>query len=506
MSKKKLRLKREFRIVLHRVKMVGVSCCISTAVTPLITSQVVPVHAETLNENFAMKTTAALQHKDLSNASTLKEYAVIDYNTKNDTQISKNDAKVVMKAPAVVTTPTIETVTFEVTDSTQPEETSDNTKKSSESEKKAEATAETEKKTETTAEKKAEESKKDSVQATDTVSEPVETAAPAASEVPAIQKSDTSEENKISGKSEEKKTDEKAETSSEKEDATDKQFDPAAQSAAASILPASVVITPLVDTESVDLDKLPAHEETDANQSSVAAPKIELYTSQVTITDGSEFVPEDYLKTVSGSNGNLPMMKIDNPVDRYKDGEYTVTYTATDLNGLSTEAVLKVTIDNSEIALQRRTAAKQKSIDEFVSETSGKHIDVDGYYGDQCWDLWGYFNKTKNLTDFDFSCSPYGYVYAIPNKYKKSGASYYYKYIEPGESLQAGDWLFWDKGSSYADSHVALLLGVNGDGTLKCLTQSKDQGTRVLDLQSDIMAAFRLKDAFQWWNYTTISE
>ena len=506
MSKKKLRLKREFRIVLHRVKMVCVSCCISTAVTPLITSQVVPVHAETLNENFAMKTTAALQHKDLSNASTLKEYAVIDYNTKNDTQIRKNDAKVVMKAPAVVTTPTIETVTFEVTDSTQPEETSDNTEKSSESEKKAEATAETEKKTETSAEKKAEEPKADSVQTKETVSESVETVAPAASKVPAIQKSDTSGENKIPEKSEEKKTDKKAETSSEKEDATDKQFDPAAQSVAASILPASVVITPLADTESVDLDKLPAHEEMDASQSSVAAPKIELYTSQVTITDGSEFVPEDYLKTVSGSNGNLPMMKIDNPVDRYKDGEYTVTYTATDLNGLSTEAVLKVTIDNSEIAMQRRIAAKQKSIDEFVSETSGKHIDVDGYYGDQCWDLWGYFNKTKNLTDFDFSCSPYGYVYAIPNKYKKSGASYYYKYIEPGESLQAGDWLFWDRGSSYADSHVALLLGVNGDGTLKCLTQSKDQGTRVLDLQSDIMAAFRLKDAFQWWNYTTISD
>ena len=307
-------------------------------------------------------------------------------------------------------------------------------------------------------------------------------------------------------KSEAKKTDEKAEASSDKEEATDKQFAAAAQSTAASILPESVVITPLSDTESIDLDEVPAHEETDANQSSVAAPKIELYTSQVTITDGSEFVPEDYLKTVSGSNGNLPMMKIDNPVDRYRDGEYTVTYTATDLNGLSTEAVLKVTIDNSEIALQRRTAAKQKSIDEFVAETSGKHIDVDGSYGDQCWDLWGYFNKTKNLTDFDFSCSPYGYVYAIPNKYKKSGASYYYKYIEPGESLQAGDWLFWDKGSSYADSHVALLLGVNGDGTLKCLTQSKDQGTRVLDLQSDIMAAFRLKDAFQWWNYTTISE
>lgn len=497
MSKKKLRLKREFRIVLHRVKMVGVSCCISTAVTPLIASQVVHVHAETLNENFALKTTAALQHKDLSNASTLKKYAVIDYNTKNDTQISKNDAKVVMKAPAVVTAPTIETVTFEVSDSTQPvEETSDNAEKSTE----------TEKKTETSVEKKSEEAKTDSVQTAETVSAPVETAAPAASEAPVSQKADTSEEDKTSEKSEAKKTDEKAEASSEKEEATDKQFAAAAQSTAASILPESVVITPLSDTESIDLDEVPAHEETDANQSSVAAPKIELYTSQVTITDGSEFVPEDYLKTVSGSNGNLPMMKIDNPVDRYRDGEYTVTYTATDLNGLSTEAVLKVTIDNSEIALQRRTAAKQKSIDEFVAETSGKHIDVDGYYGDQCWDLWGYFNKTKNLTDFDFSCSPYGYVYAIPNKYKKSGASYYYKYIEPGESLQAGDWLFWDKGSSYADSHVALLLGVNGDGTLKCLTQSKDQGTRVLDLQSDIMAAFRLKDAFQWWNYTTISE
>ena len=497
MSKKKLRLKREVRIVLHRVKMVDVSCCVSTAVTPLIASQVVPVHAETLNENFALKTTAALQHKDLSNASTLKEYAVIDYNTKNDTQISKNDAKVVMKAPAVVTAPTIETVTFEVSDSTQPvEETSDNAEKSTE----------TEKKTETSVEKKSEEAKTDSVQTAETVSAPVETAAPAASEAPVSQKADTSEEDKTSEKSEAKKTDEKAEASSEKEEATDKQFAAAAQSTAASILPESVVITPLSDTESIDLDEVPAHEETDANQSSVAAPKIELYTSQVTITDGSEFVPEDYLKTVSGSNGNLPMMKIDNPVDRYRDGEYTVTYTATNLNGLSTEAVLKVTIDNSEIALQRRTAAKQKSIDEFVAETSGKHIDVDGYYGDQCWDLWGYFNKTKNLTDFDFSCSPYGYVYAIPNKYKKSGASYYYKYIEPGESLQAGDWLFWDKGSSYADSHVALLLGVNGDGTLKCLTQSKDQGTRVLDLQSDIMAAFRLKDAFQWWNYTTISE
>lgn len=150
--------------------------------------------------------------------------------------------------------------------------------------------------------------------------------------------------------------------------------------------------------------------------------------------------------------------------------------------------------------LKQRKEDTAKNIQAFVDETTGKHIDEDGYYGDQCWDLWGYFNRVKGLTDFDESCSPYGYVYGIPLKYKTSGASKYYKYINSGESLKVGDWLFWNKGSSYKDSHVALLLGINEDGTLKCLTQSYGQGTRVLDLQPDIMAAFRLKNSYEWWN------
>ena len=488
MSKRnRRRLKKSVRIVLHRVKMVGVSACISATVTPLITSTAFPVHAESLNQNFAIKTTATLQHKSLSDATTLKEYVVNDYNTKNVETVDLNETKVVATTPTVVVNPTIENITFQVE---KKEETEEERKTNSfeENSETLQATA--------TPETKAVPSSDGKKTKDDQVSTEEETIKADTLEVTDVGEK-AEKDTKITEAKKESSSSDKATSeanSSVKTETEQKNFQEVISNSTNELGDLSTII----GTDDQDLDELASTAE--AKTIDVTKPLLELTNEKVLVTDGSEFVAEDYIKTISGKNGNLPILKIEGDVNTLVDGTYEVKYSAVDTDGSSSTATLQVVVENSEATIKARNEKKKTNIDAFVAETSGKHIDEDGYYGDQCWDLWGYFNRVKDLTDFDDGCSPYGYVYAIPLKYKTSGAKKYYKYIEAGEKLEVGDWLFWNKGSSYSDSHVALLLGSNEDGTLKCLTQSYGQGTRVLDLQPDIMAAFRLKDTYQWWN------
>lgn len=490
MPRRKRRLKKSVRLALHRAKMICVSAAISATVTPIITNTAFSVKAETLNQNFAIKTTATLQHTNLSNATTLKDYVVNDYNSKNAEKIDSSNTKVIITAPTVVTNPTIENVTFTVeekedTETTKTEDT--NETKSSEPVATPSTTSESETAVEnkdnkaTTSEEKIEEVKQETEKKDkDTI----------------VDESSNSDKDEMSADSkkvanieENTNTSTKTETKTFQDVMTSKNRNSEIGE-----------ISSIVSDDGGDLDEIASEVEEKINVD-VTKPLLELTETELLITDGSTFTAEDYIKTISDSNGNLPTLKIEGTVNTMVDGEYDVVYTAVDTKGSSTSSTLHVTVQNSEESIKVRNEKKQQALDSFVAETSGKHIDEDGYYGDQCWDLWGYFNRTKKLTDFDDGCSPYGYVYGIPLKYKTSGASKYYKYIKAGETLQAGDWLFWNKGSSYSDSHVALLLGINEDGTLKCLTQSYGEGTRILDLQPDIMAAFRLKDAYQWWNY-----
>lgn len=493
---KRRRLKKPFRIALKITQVIGISGLTTALISPVINSVIYPVKAQEISPNFTLKTTAMLQKADITNSKTLKKLAVDNYNIENKTNLNINESKVLVVTPTVVTNPSIENVTFDVIDKSEIEENevkeTENANAVSnnvtETQKKETQDETSSKETTGEVEEKSEDKDSNTTQEETTVE---------ISEKKAQSNSKDEEVSEIKLTSIPEETNQKIDFSENVDTLnTENTTNTTILQAQAQIAQSKTIIPVNQSGEVTDLDEIP---EKINSQSSVNGLKLVLTQENVNLTDGSEFVPEDYIKAIQGKTDILPALKIDNPVNS-TDGEYIVKYSIVDTDGSSLTVDLKVTIDTSEQVREERKIKTEENINAFVEETTGKHIDEDGYYGDQCWDLWGYFNRVKGLTDFDEGTQPYGYVYGIPLKYKTSGANEYYKYIEPGKELKIGDWLFWDRGSSYADSHVALLLDINEDGTLKCLTQSYGQGTRVLDLQPDIMASFRLKGEYEWWN------
>ncbi len=102
-------------------------------------------------------------------------------------------------------------------------------------------------------------------------------------------------------------------------------------------------------------------------------------------------------------------------------------------------------------------------------ETDGKIIDVDGYYGGQCWDLFSYYClKYCNKT---FSCIETGYVIDLWNHFNEVGLDEYF--IKVYDDFQDGDWLIWTSPSSITtSSHIAMFRCDNGNNTNVILTQN----------------------------------
>lgn len=132
------------------------------------------------------------------------------------------------------------------------------------------------------------------------------------------------------------------------------------------------------------------------------------------------------------------------------------------------------------------------SPEQWRAETIGKAIDVDGYPSGnpyQCWDYFAYFVKVFGLNVSTY-CAITGYVCDLWRLKDKYGYYKYFDYIQPGETLQTGDWCFWDKGSqsSHNYSHVAMYY--------KGQELGQNQGAPYVTEKSttwDIMGALRLK-------------
>lgn len=107
--------------------------------------------------------------------------------------------------------------------------------------------------------------------------------------------------------------------------------------------------------------------------------------------------------------------------------------------------------------------------EEFVIETSGKIIDIDGLYGGQCWDLFSYF--TNKLCSRTFSCIETGYVIDLWNTFDRIGLNEHF--VKVIDNYQEGDWLIWTSPSSITEtSHIAMLIKDNKNGTNVILTQN----------------------------------
>ena len=108
---------------------------------------------------------------------------------------------------------------------------------------------------------------------------------------------------------------------------------------------------------------------------------------------------------------------------------------------------------------------------EFYLETNGKVIDVDGYYGGQCWDLFSYF--CLKYCNRIFGCIKTGYVIDLWDYFDEIGLGEYF--IKVNTDYQDGDFLIYKAPSSITtSSHIAMFRIDNGDGTNVILTQNPD--------------------------------
>lgn len=93
---------------------------------------------------------------------------------------------------------------------------------------------------------------------------------------------------------------------------------------------------------------------------------------------------------------------------------------------------------------------------EFYLRNDFKVLDVDGYYGGQCWDLFAKF--CLEYCGRTFNCHPTGYVIDLWDNFNGCDLSAYFDRIYNVNDLQVGDWIIWKAPSMITRySHIAML-------------------------------------------------
>lgn len=85
-----------------------------------------------------------------------------------------------------------------------------------------------------------------------------------------------------------------------------------------------------------------------------------LTKDEVTIDNGAVFTPESYVIIKTVGTSKLPALKIDSNVDTATDGQYGVSYTATDISGKQIVRTLKVTVKTPEWVIEARKKAEEE--------------------------------------------------------------------------------------------------------------------------------------------------
>lgn len=123
----------------------------------------------------------------------------------------------------------------------------------------------------------------------------------------------------------------------------------------------------------------------------------------------------------------------------------------------------------------------------FYYKYATTKIDVDGYYGAQCWDLFAKFCLDNDVPVIN--CTDSGYVKDLVNQKKSNGIL---KSFNEVEIMEVGDWAVFGEYPLTPYSHVAMYIG-DVDG--KCgHFFGQNQGAKIITLPYDtIIGAFRLK-------------
>ena len=116
---------------------------------------------------------------------------------------------------------------------------------------------------------------------------------------------------------------------------------------------------------------------------------------------------------------------------------------------------------------------------EWINSRNGRAIDVDGWYGAQCWDSWhDYANALFGVPMRNTGCSAGGpgthhpgYACEVYHQFDRSGLNQWFTRIG-NVPAKAGDVAFWEWGSPVGpNSHVAVVIEDRGSHIL-CMTQN----------------------------------
>ncbi|WP_053386255.1 CHAP domain-containing protein [Leucobacter japonicus] len=121
------------------------------------------------------------------------------------------------------------------------------------------------------------------------------------------------------------------------------------------------------------------------------------------------------------------------------------------------------------------------TLGQYVSSVRSQYIDVDGWFGAQCWDQWSHyatnFIGVPSLTtwaDAGGSNPHSGYACNVFHNARAAGLEQWFEILPASATPRPGDVAFWDYGTVwYPWSHVATVLeALPGGRMLRCLTQN----------------------------------
>ncbi|WP_275905065.1 hypothetical protein [[Eubacterium] hominis] len=111
-----------------------------------------------------------------------------------------------------------------------------------------------------------------------------------------------------------------------------------------------------------------------------------------------------------------------------------------------------------------------KSANEFAKERIGKGVDVDGYYGAQCWDLFAYFCQQAGYKVIN--CTTSLFVKDIWNNRKTNGALTNFTEVSV-KNMQDGDWVIWGDCDVAPTSHIGMFRRYTGNNRAIILGQNQ---------------------------------
>lgn len=146
--------------------------------------------------------------------------------------------------------------------------------------------------------------------------------------------------------------------------------------------------------------------------------------------------------------------------------------------------------------------------EEFKNRYLGKKVDVDGYYGGQCVDLFNAWNRDYN--NVYINCQPSGFAKSLAQNKNNNGILKYFQETAINNMIE-GTVVVYGNCRFAPDSHVCFFIKDNGDGTYQSLQQNT-RGRQYVTIDnnpySGVIGAFipnqLVRKGYEKGNYKTL--